>query len=496
MMEALARLFAGPAPEPGEPQVYQLPMVETAASTSTLAAFMEAAPDGIVMVDRSGTIAVANLQMHRMLGYDDGALVGQSIEVLVPTRMRDQHVARREGYQNAPHVRRMGTRLALTALRADGTELAVDIALGSIALNGSEVTLAFVRDATEQQRLWDELAAAKGRLEAELVERRQYRALTELLQTLRSRDEIRSVLSLHMERLFPQTTGSLALLDSSQGHVDVIVAWGIGATADPVTVEACTALRLGRSHESGPQCQSAACDHACYRHADALCLPLMADGETLGLFHVQAERIDPDPASGLSADERRRAADVAERLALPLANIQLRDRLLNQSVRDPLTGVYNRRYLDESVAKELSRAARLEYGLSLALVDLDHFKTVNDSLGHDAGDKLLRTFAQFMASHIRVDDSVFRYGGEEFVLLLPGASAESARSRLETLAQQWRTHAGTHGWTATFSAGVAAYPLHGASPHDLLRAADVALYGAKAAGRNRVLSPDDLARRT
>jgi len=487
MLTVLARLL-GRSEEPSHGRVVPLPMVEPPAS-ATLDAFLDAAPDGIVMVDESGLIVAANEQLYRMLGYAPNSLEGQPVEQLVPDRHHAAHVGKREGYQRMPHTRRMGSKLALTARRADETALPVDIALGSVVLADRRMTLAFVRDASEQQALWDELAAAKASLEAELEERRQYRALTELLQTLRSREEIRSVLSLHMERLFPETNGSLALLDASHDTVDALVCWGCDPLPEQFPLDACVALRLGRVHETDAS-REVACTHRACEGQHSLCVPLMADGETLGVLHLQADpraRSGHGPSGGLTADERRRASDIAERLALPLANIVLRDRLLNQSVRDPLTGVYNRRQMDESIGREISRAARLAYGVSVALVDIDHFKRFNDTLGHDAGDTLLRAFAQFLASHLRLDDAVFRYGGEEFVLVLPGAAGQAAAERLQALRAEWRQQAAAYGREVTFSAGVGEFPSHGTTSHEVLRAADGALYQAKALGRDRVI---------
>ncbi|MBS1816835.1 MAG: diguanylate cyclase [Acidobacteria bacterium] len=500
MLSAIAKLLGVPTRDPAstggsplepeevtgaEARVLPLPAIEPSAS-ETLAAFIEAAPDGIAIVDHAGVIVGANEQMHRLLGFEHGALEGAPIESIIPDRMRHAHVGKRLEYQSHPHMRRMGSGLTLKARRADGSELAVDIALGSVVLGERRLSVAFMRDASDLRRLWDDLAAAKADLERELHERRQYRALTELLQTLRSREEIRSVLSLHMEALLPQTNGTLMLVDPMGGTVESLVCWGCDPPPERLSMEECVALRCGRVHDSSASADTV-CPHAICRGADSLCLPLMADGETLGLFHLQAEAkgiAGVSMRATLTSDERRRAADIAERLALPLANIQLRDRLLNQSVRDPLTGVYNRRYMDEAMAREVSRASRLEYGLAVAMVDLDHYKQFNDTFGHDAGDKLLRTFAEFLSAHVRMDDVVFRYGGEEFALMLPGANTRAARQRLEELRRAWTDVAAALGWSVTFSAGVAEFPANGDSPADILRAADVALYEAKAAGRN------------
>lgn len=490
MIDALSSLWRGrTAVQTVVTQLPDLP-AEPPAGLGVLSggfvAFLNSAPDGVLVTDSSGTICLANQRLHDMLRYPEGALVGRPLETLVPPASRGLHVALRRAYQAQPASRRMRERIA-TALRADGTEMAVDIGLGSVEMSGELMTFAFVRDASAQQELWDELLVAKKRLERELEDRRQYQALTEVLQTLRSRSELQSVLSLHMEHLFPLTGGAVYLADAAHAHVESIVTWGWRAQTRELTPDCCVALRTGMVHSA--EDAGAACTHIERDSPWSMCVPLLADGTILGVFHVQVE-----PGVGV-ADEswvgevRRRATDVAERLPLPLANIQLRERLLNQSVRDPLTGLLNRRQMDSVIVKEISRAHRLHYVLALGMVDLDHFKAFNDSYGHDAGDRLLREFAQFLASLSREDDVLFRFGGEEFVLIMPGATAAVARARIDEIGERWRRHPENASATS-FSAGIAECPAHAATVQELLRAADGALYQAKSSGRDRVAVAD------
>jgi diguanylate cyclase (GGDEF)-like protein/PAS domain S-box-containing protein len=182
--------------------------------------------------------------------------------------------------------------------------------------------------------------------------------------------------------------------------------------------------------------------------------------------------------------------EVNAQLRDQLAQIEhLQDQLREQAIRDPLTGLFNRRYLEETLYREISRAARDRFPLSLVLLDLDHFKAVNDTYGHAAGDRVLQALALMLMLHTRQGDIVCRYGGEEIVAVLPGAPSEVALAR----AEQWRAQFAQSaveqlGQAAqtTFSAGVATFPQHGATSEAVLRAADQALYAAKAAGRNRV----------
>jgi len=188
---------------------------------------------------------------------------------------------------------------------------------------------------------------------------------------------------------------------------------------------------------------------------------------------------------------------VAERLALSLSNIRLREALQHQAVRDPLTGLFNRRYMQETLDREVSRALRYGHPLSTIFLDLDHFKIFNDTNGHDAGDALLRALGGLLQSRLRVEDVVCRYGGEEFLIILPEAALEAARQRADGLRADIRALAVRHydqilgGVSA--SMGVASMPEHGTTGEQVIRAADRALYQAKQAGRDCVIiaNPDD-----
>jgi diguanylate cyclase (GGDEF)-like protein len=184
------------------------------------------------------------------------------------------------------------------------------------------------------------------------------------------------------------------------------------------------------------------------------------------------------------------AVAVAENLALALANLKLRETLQNQAIRDPLTGLYNRRYLEETMDRELHRARRQETHMGVVMMDLDHFKTFNDTFGHAAGDVLLSALANVIKNSIREEDIACRYGGEEFLLLMPGVSLSTARDRAETLRHAVKNlqvkYDGRFLKATSISMGVALFPDHGATGSELIAAADAALYQAKQAGRDRV----------
>jgi diguanylate cyclase (GGDEF)-like protein len=193
-------------------------------------------------------------------------------------------------------------------------------------------------------------------------------------------------------------------------------------------------------------------------------------------------------------EEQRVAGAAADKLGLSLANLALRERLRTQSVRDHLTSLFNRRYMEETLERELRRAQRGSVPLSVIMVDVDHFKRFNDDHGHDAGDALLAELGRLLRGHVRVEDVPCRVGGEEFAIVMPGAAAKDALRRAEELreaAHRLRiVHRGVSLGALSISLGVAAFPEHAAATDALLRAADSALYRAKREGRDRVVVSD------
>ena len=185
------------------------------------------------------------------------------------------------------------------------------------------------------------------------------------------------------------------------------------------------------------------------------------------------------------------AVTVGDHISLALANIRLRETLRHQVVHDVLTGLFNRRYLEETLEREIYRSRRRCASLCLIMLDLDHFKNFNDTYGHEAGDNLLRTLGKFLSDRVRREDVACRYGGEEFVLILAEASQQIVHQRAEEIRGEFSRlpilHRGQVLENVTLSLGVAMFPDHGATGRDVLRAADDAMYRAKAQGRNRVL---------
>jgi len=253
----------------------------------------------------------------------------------------------------------------------------------------------------------------------------------------------------------------------------------------------CWPLRTGRAHLVEDTRAGVLCRHLPDPPPPAyLCTPLVAQGNALGVLCVASELGANEGPVGLSQPKLRLADAVAAQLALGLANIQLREILHSQSIHDALTGLFNRRYMTETLEREVHRARRGGRPMAVLMVDVDAFKQQNDIFGHEAGDALLRVLAGLLQHSLRKEDIACRYGGEEFVLVLPDAALDDAARRAEQIREAVKTARVQNGdamvGPVTVSIGVAAFPEHGPDGAALLRSADTALYVAKRLGRDRV----------
>lgn len=323
--------------------------------------------------------------------------------------------------------------------------------------------------------------------------------MSSFLQTCANSEEACAAIARFGPQLFPTESGVIYLFHASRNYVEHVASWGSRADAstsgeDMFPPTDCWALRRGRLHAVGTEGNAMVCAHVTRRGETThpyICAPMMAQGETLGLLYLQSHNSDGE-AVALSEAEQQLAAAVAEQIALALSNLKLRETLRQQSVRDPLTGLYNRRFLEETLDRELSRLERRNLPLSLIMIDVDNFKNFNDTFGHEAGDAVLRDLGGVLQRYVRGSDIACRYGGEEFIVILPEADIEIGRQRAEILREAARElrliHDGKSLGAVTLSLGVACSPEHGRRREHLLPAADAALYEAKNSGRNCVVT--------
>ena len=310
----------------------------------------------------------------------------------------------------------------------------------------------------------------------------------ELLQSCITQDEVIAISSSFAPKVFPTGRGAIFLLNSSRTLAEVAGSWSeCELAARDFEISDCWALRTGQPNLAYAEDSTPRCKHAAELERSHLCVPILAQGETMGILYLQAKqnttRLDPAELSFRMT--------FAGQVGLSIANIKLRDALRTQSIRDALTGLYNRRYLEEILEREIRRSIRAQQPLGIVLIDLDYFKKFNDAFGHDAGDAVLRETGLFLTKGVRAEDFVCRYGGEEFVLILPTANLDAAQARAEQLRVKMReltiVYRGKSMGMITISAGVAVAPDHGTTPGELMAAADTALYEAKRNGRDQVV---------
>ncbi len=318
---------------------------------------------------------------------------------------------------------------------------------------------------------------------------RQLSRYAGMLQSCRSVAEAIDVSRQAISRLLPDCGSALYLIRASQDLAECIGTWGTQAVSTPALFppQDCWALRRGQPFETADVVHEVRCAHVHAvdaTNAWSLCIPLVAHSEMLGLLNLSC-RYSPATA------QRALMVAAVEQMSLGLSNLRLQDSLRTQSIRDPLTGLYNRRYLEESLTRELARCERVDKPLSVLMIDLDHFKRFNDTHGHDGGDALLTQAGRVMQAHCRAEDIACRYGGEEFTVILPEVDAERARLRAEQIRSAIETldvqHLRERLGPVTASIGVATFPDGSREAGELLRRADAALYGAKQQGRNRVV---------
>lgn len=342
------------------------------------------------------------------------------------------------------------------------------------------------------------VAARTAELEVTVVRmQRQNREITlrnemgDLLQSCIGIHEAGVVVARFAPQLFAGASGAAYLVTPGAENLSAVSRWGETAPAESLATVDCWAIRRGKTHLVTAADTSLLCPHVNGPLAGvSVCVPLSAHGEALGLLHMTCPDIcEPNSASMLEKQELAEA--LAAQVGMALANLRLRETLHQQSIRDALTGLYNRRYLESTLPREIGRAQRGGRPLAVFMLDVDHFKNFNDTHGHDAGDAALKALGKALRDNCRQGDIACRFGGEEFTLILPDADLPAAREWAERLMQRVRTmEVKANGQTLpkiAISMGLALLPQHGEDAETLLQAADLALYDAKHAGRDRLV---------
>ena len=450
-------------------------------------------PVATVCLNLDGTVRLWNPAAERLFGFSAAEALGHRPPTVPPSEFRKalrlvKRAARGESTQG----------LEIRRQRKDGSE--IDLLLYESPLRDTAAnitgTLSHYIDISDRQRIAAALRQSIEDLEQRGREMTLLAELGELLEASQTLDEAHQVIGKVASSLFDGDAGALYTLDPDRNTAEAVTVWGEPPPTHRVfSPTDCWALRRGRMHIVAPDEEPRCLHIAEPLAAGAICEPLAAQSETLGVLHLQ---IRNPRGAGLLPDRTRVTETLGEQLSLALANFKLRETLRKQSSRDPLTELYNRRFMEESLYRELRRAAREGGSVGILMIDLDRFKELNDAFGHAAGDAALRAVGKILEGAVRGGDIACRFGGEEFVVVLPSASLADTENRAEALREAVKSVATPSSGglfpSVTMSVGVAAYPDHGQTSEELLRAADRALYRAKAAGRDRVgvADPGDL----
>ncbi len=351
-------------------------------------------------------------------------------------------------------------------------------------------------DITDRKNYENQLRLSQLELTQHNQEMALINELNAYLQVCRSLKETHEIVHHYAKRIFTEQSGALYLFDDTHSVVEVAASWGEKQVCcSPVIAsDDCWALRQGRLHVVEETENAIHCNHVAEHITNGyVCAPAIAQGEMIGFLCVTlGDAPDTKKSAWTSVESRTRLISMAaDNLAMALVSLKLREALRTRSLHDPMTQLFNRRYLDETLLHELANCQRSDKPLGVIMLDIDHFKTYNDTHGHDAGDFVLTEIAKIINAKLRDEDMACRYGGEELVMVIPGASKAITGERAETVRQAIEQHEFIHNGNklsgVTASLGVSAYPDDGDTAPVLLKAADTALYLAKNAGRNRVV---------
>ncbi|KTD07639.1 diguanylate cyclase [Legionella jamestowniensis] len=316
--------------------------------------------------------------------------------------------------------------------------------------------------------------------------------MSDIMLAANSQEELSKIMAKFAHSLLTFSNGYLFIMHPSKNYLEKAARWGNPHTQESIiTPERCWAIRLGRMHYIKKAEMELVCEHidTSAKNLPAfICVPLMAQNDIYGLLYIEVS----DSSFNLNEETRLIITAFAELTALALANVRLRENLRYQSIRDPLTGLYNRRYLEDALFKQIHQAERSQFPFALLMLDVDHFKKINDNYGHDAGDSALREIAKILEGHTRQSDIIARYGGEEFIIMLHNIDLDKAKKYAEKIriaVSKLQIKYGAQPVVPiTVSIGIAVFPTDSKNKEELIELADKALYVAKTSGRNKVVA--------
>lgn len=442
--------------------------------------------DGDVLAD-SG---INRFQLKSLPSHADRSEVLQALAEGVGIAVRRSEVLDENLMYVAVPVSYLGfdgvARVAIPLSRLENMVRELDFILAALLLVMITLVsgLAFFTNRSIQRQIAKQHASLEHQVEHRTSEIELIQRLANMLAACNTLEEAEQVTSDVLPRLLGDVNGAVSMMRASRNQLEIKLDWGGEWPGDKTfSPDECWALRKGKHHLSYDKHTKLICPHMhSSEEVQTLCIPLIAHGNTIGLMHLYLEE-------EVSEEWMQLAFTVAEHLGLALANLNLQQKLREQALRDPLTGLSNRRAFEEAMSKTLMRSERYQQPMSLLMADMDHFKRFNDNFGHDAGDYVLKSLATLLIDNVRGDDIVCRIGGEEIAIILPNTSEQGAKVIAEKLLDAVRELALTFNKMSlgklTLSIGGATFPHSGTRSTELIKLADEALYRAKHSGRDR-----------
>lgn len=462
----------------------------------------ESAKDGILILNaNTGQITDVNPFLIDLLGYSHAELLGKKLWEIGLFKDDEANRAAFKELQEKKYIRYE----ELPLRTKQGVKVEVEFVSNVYQANGKKVIQCNIRDITGRkqaklhlEKINEELSSLVAELQTRDREMQLIHQMNDLLQACKTLEEAFKVIGMTCEDLFSEQSGGMAVLHDSGQFLETLTRWGDKPLLEDIfALEDCWAMRRGQQHEVLDPQINMLCNHFTNPPTSGyICLPMVVQGEMLGLFHlVTPNNMSPEQV----INWKQKAVTVSEGVKISLSNLKLRELMHNQANHDPLTGLFNRRYLEDTLPRELNQARRKYEPTSVAMLDIDHFKKFNDTFGHEAGDLILREMGHLLKDSLRKSDIACRYGGEEFVIVLFDSSQKESLERFEAIRErinnlQIRYREQLLG-SLTVSIGVAEATENTLTAVELVSAADKALYAAKKAGRDCIrvfseLEPD------
>lgn len=457
------------------------------------------APIGMALISTSKKILQVNQSLCKMLGHNEQEILELKLLNIIAPKINNNLQAIDDVFNDTSRYLEQENFL----INKTGQLVAVKINL-SVMTDANDIPLYIIvqaQDITERHRIESELKTANEQLITRYKELEQNNSETALaaemssiLQSCLTTSEALEPIQKYAGKIFKNTSGIIYLVIPGAPQMIPQLYWGDPlAKNELLLTNDCWGLRRGQPYVIKDVKSEICCKHTqqhLRNNESYLCIPLLAQGELIGSLYIEPNPIEEDSKIEKLSKIMRRAVSFADQISLALANINLRESLQHQSTHDALTGLYNRRFLDESLKLEILKSNRKSSPLSLLMIDVDHFKTFNDKHGHDVGDTVLQEISKTIGQSIRKSDIACRMGGEEFLVILPETSLEIAIERGEEIRAAATNLCINYGNKSieniTVSVGIASYPDHGQTAQELLEAVDKALYLSKNNGRNRV----------